>query len=57
MSIEKINDVEISCNGIDKFVDNNWNECEALFTKHKYFKNLKNSLSNKYFVKTLLRQK
>ncbi len=36
MSTDKINDIEISCNGIDMFVENNWNECEALFTKHKY---------------------
>lgn len=33
---EKINDVELSCMGIDLLVNNDWDGCEKLFTKHKY---------------------
>ena len=36
MSAEKVNDVEISCNGIDLLINNDWDGCEALFAKHKY---------------------
>lgn len=35
MSEEKVNDVEISCNGIDMMVNNDWDGCEKLFTKYK----------------------
>ena len=36
MSTETVNDVEISCNGIDMLINNDWDGCEALFAQHKY---------------------
>lgn len=38
MSDDKINDAEISCIGIDYLVNNDWEACLQLFSKHKYFK-------------------
>lgn len=35
MSEEKLNDVELSCQGIDLLVNNDWEGCEKLFAKHK----------------------
>ena len=35
MSTEKVNDVEISCTGIDYLVNNDWNACEQLFNTYK----------------------
>jgi hypothetical protein len=32
---EKINDVEISCQGIDLLVNNDWDGCEKLYAKYK----------------------
>jgi hypothetical protein len=35
MSNEKVNDVEISCKGIDLLVNNDWEGCEKLFNEYK----------------------
>ena len=35
MSEEKLNDVELSCLGIDHLVNNEWDACELLFKQHK----------------------
>ena len=35
---EKINDVEVSCQGIDLLVNNDWDGCEKLYAKYKYLK-------------------
>jgi hypothetical protein len=35
---EKINDVEISCKGIDMMINNDWEGCEKLYTQYKYNK-------------------
>jgi hypothetical protein len=35
MADDKINDIEISCTGIDLLVNNDWDSCEKLFSTHK----------------------
>ena len=47
MSEEKLNDVEISCNGIDLLVNNDWEGCEKLFLKHKYYTLFKHSTKSR----------
>jgi hypothetical protein len=32
---EKINDIDISCQGIDLLVNNDWDGCEKLYAKYK----------------------
>ena len=35
MSNVKINEIEISCTGIDYLVNNDWDACEKLFNTYK----------------------
>lgn len=47
---EKINDIDISCQGIDLLVNNDWDGCEKLYAKYKLI-----AIRSFFFIKDYLK--